>query len=181
MESIEAGQAQRVGSADQGRIDEPRFDHASRGAEHLGARRARRGNGHGRALESAPPANIVRDREGVVGGAVYEISRQRAADRIAGTISQFCLHDARGTGADKYTDPAPAPARRRGIHSIQEAVLTQGKLGQAVVAAVEQPQFSGQALYVDSRHRADMRVETEGFKVAVRQYAGPLIQAGQYG
>src|SRR5258708_12974973 len=109
MESIEGVQAQRVGSADQGRIDEPRFDHASRGAEHFGARRARRGNGHGRTLESAPPANIVRDREGVVGGAVYEISRQRAADRIAGTISQFCLHDARATAANKYPHPPPPP------------------------------------------------------------------------
>src|SRR3984885_15775634 len=107
-------------------------------------------------------------------GTVFESRRQRAADRIACAVSQFGLHDARGAGADEHTDAARTQARGRGLHGIEEAILPQRKLSQAIVAAVEYAQLRGQALCIDARHLADMRIDLDGFKVAAPQAAAVL-------
>src|SRR5271156_1087139 len=114
-----------------------------------------------------------------MGRAVFESRRQRTAHGVARAVGQFRLHDPRGTGADKYADSAPAPAGDRGIHSIDEAILPQGKLGQAIIAAIEYPQLRGQSLRIDAGNLADMRVDRDGFEVAVGQAAALLEQAQQ--
>jgi hypothetical protein len=136
--------------------------------------------GHGRALQPATLPDVISDGESIVGGAVLEASGQSPALGIAGAIGELGLQNARRARADKYPDAPASESGSRGLHGLEEAILLQGELGQAVVAAIEYLQLRRQALRVDSRDFADVGIDVRSLEVAGLQSAALLDEGGQH-
>jgi hypothetical protein len=71
----------------------------------------------------------------------------------------------------------PAPGRR--LDGIEEPVLLNSKLSQAVVAAIEYLQRIRQALRIHAGYFADVSVDFHGLELAARQSAALLDEGGQ--
>jgi len=175
MKTVERRQTQGVHAAHQGGVDETGFDHAPRRAEDLCTGGAGAGHRHRGPLELQPLTQIIRNREGVVGGAVLEGRGQRAGDEIAFAVGEFGLQDARGAGADEDTDALAAPARHRAPGGVQETILPQRQFRESIVPAVEASQFARQAHVVNPGDLADMRIDLDGLEITALQTA-PLRQ-----
>ncbi len=123
MKSIQSGEAQRVRSADQGRIDEAGLDHASsrRRTPWRWMRRQRTRPRPGLPAGSAAECN-PRPRRSCGWCRIRKLCGSAPLTGIARAVGQFGLQNARGAGADEHPDPArgpsgqPRPARHRGSH-----------------------------------------------------------------
>ena len=150
------------------------LDHAPRRAEHLGARRAGRGHGHCRDPPSrSAAARSRRPRRSCALRRSRNSPAARRVARIAPAVGQFGLQDAGGARADEHADPRRAPnGRAASCTASKEAVLPQGQLRQAVVAAIEYAAERGQA--AARRRRRPRRCRFRGRTVSKSQSLSPL-------
>ena len=125
------------------------------------------------------PAQVVRDRERIVGSAVFEAGRQRTGDEVAVAVREFGLQNAGGAGSDEHADASGAPTQDGLPQGVLDVVLAQREFRQTIVAAVEARERRGQPYRVDTADLADMGIDGHGLERTDFQAAASCQQGFQ--
>jgi hypothetical protein len=111
----------------------------------------------------------TREREAAMRGGIVESIRERTGTNVALPLGQFGVEQTGSAGTEKQADAVGPVAVACLRHHVQEAVLRQRQLRQAIVAAVKGCQLRrhGRELFI--RHLADPGVEANAVERARRQ------------
>ena len=91
-------------------------------------------------------------------------------------VGKLGLQNSGGAGSQEHADAAPAPTSADALHGVEEPILQQAQLCQAVIAAVELRSSCGSRAVVDTRHFADVGVDVHGLEIANGKAAALLPQ-----
>lgn len=136
MEAIDDAQAERVGAADDHRVDQILLEPALRGGEDLGAGCAGSADRHAGTIDAQSFGDIVTWSVWTVDSGL-NVRRNKSSLGIQSAITHFSAINAGGAGAHDQTEPTWIELALQGGDGLGEPVLCQRQIDHAIVAAVE--------------------------------------------